>query len=137
MNGIVKFIRSLFPRKDSAQTPVRPLPPRSEIVKMMHERSPSVPTDTEIVKVIYSADQEKRVIITRNRKHGFYQFRMERLCAWDDEEWLFISRSPDALPAMWTDFGNTGISFFGTEQEAWNELVNTPDYKKYFDQKNK
>ena len=99
----------------------------------MYEQAPSVSSDAETVKVIYSADREKRFIITRDRQCGFYQFRMEQLRAWDDEEWLFISRDPDALPAMWTPFGNFGESFFGTEQEVWNELVNLPEYKLYFD----
>ncbi len=72
-------------------------------------------------------------MITRNRKHGIHQFRMEQLIPWSDEERLYISRDPDALPAKWTALGNFGRSFFGTEREAWNELVNTRDYKLYFD----
>ena len=134
MSGIIEFIRSLFPSKDDKRAPVRPLPSWPEIVEMMYNQPPFVsPYVDEIIKVVYSADREKRYIITRNRNYGFYQFQMEQLCAWDDEEWLYISHDPNALPAMWHSFGYSGGSFFGTEQDAWNELVSTPEYKEYFD----
>ena len=132
MRGIIAFIRSLFPSKDK-WAPARPLPSWPETVETMYKQAPSVSSDLALIKVVYSADREKRYIITRNSKYGFYQFQMEQLCAWDDEEWLYISRDPNALPAMWHSFGYSGGSFFGTEQEAWNELVSTPEYKEYFD----
>ena len=134
MTGIIRFIRSLFPIQESAWSPARTLPSWPEIVETMYKQSPSVSPDAELVKVIYSADREKRFYITKNLKYGFYQYQMEQLCPWDDEEWLFVSEDPDALPAEWTGFGNSGGSFFGTAQEAWYELVNSPEYKSCFDQ---
>ena len=97
----------------------------------MYEKSPSGFTDDEIVKVIYSADREKRLILFKSNALS-YHYRMERLKAFDDEEWAFVSRDPDALPAIWEAFGYAGLSLFGTEQEAWRELSVTPEYKTYF-----
>ena len=89
-------------------------------------------SDTEIIRVAYSADLEKRLLITRNRASGCFQYAIERLYVWSDEEWLFLSKTPDALPAMWERTGDGETSFFGTEQEIWSALACTPEYRLHF-----
>lgn len=132
VSGIVKWIRSLFHVRDADRIPARPRPSWAEIVEIMQDQSPSCFPDAEIVKVIYSDDREKRFVLDKS-KDGVFQYRMEQIEAFDDEEWGYISRDPNALPGMWAAFGYSGESFFGTEQEAWNEFVYSPEYKLYFE----
>ncbi len=132
--GIIKFIKSLFSPKEDKWIPARPLPPWPEIVETMYDQSLPNNADVEIIKIIYSTDREKRIIVFKESKRGVYEYDMERLCPWDEEEWLYVSRDPDTLPAMWVPFGSPFISIFGTEQEAWNDLVNSREYKMYFEQ---
>ena len=108
----------------------RQRPPWPEIVELMYDRSLSF-RDAEVIRVIYSADREKRLIITKSET-GYYQYHLERLYAFDDEEWFYLSQRPDALPAMWDPFGRPGTSYFGTEQDLWNEITCLPEYKTYF-----
>ena len=127
-----KKIKSLFSRKN-ATDPVPPKPSWQEIVELMHDKSLSSYSD-EIVKVIYSADNEKRAVFFKS-EHGFYYYSIEQLIEFDDEEWAYIAREPDALPAMWTAPMQTSArSMFGTEQEAWNDFIISPEYKSDFNE---
>ena len=124
------IIKSLFSRK-KAIDPVPPKPSCQEIVELMHDKSLSSYLD-EIVKVIYSANNEKRAIFFKS-EHGFYYYSIEQLIEFDDEEWAYIAREPDALPAMWTPPMQTSSRFmFGTEQEAWKDFIISPEYKSNF-----
>ena len=125
-------IKSLFSRKKTID-PVPPKPSWQEIVELMHDKSLSSYLD-EIVKVIYSANNEKRAIFFKS-EHGFYYYSIEQLIEFDDEEWAYIAREPDALPAMWTPPMQTSArSMFGTEQEAWNDFIISPEYKSDFNE---
>lgn len=131
---MLKCIKSLLahlkPQK-AAWTPDRPKPAWPEIVALMYDKSLSSFVD-DVIKVGYSADKEKRFVILKSRQ-GYYQYCMEQIAEYDDEEWFFVSRDPDALPAMWIGLGNrTGRSIFGTEQEAWNDFTASPEYRSYF-----
>ena len=99
----------------------------------MHDKSLSSYLD-EIVKVVYSANNEKRAVFFKSH-HGFYYYTIEHLVEFDDEEWAYIAREPDALPAMWTSPTQTSArSMFGTEQEAWNDFIISPEYKSDFNE---
>ena len=125
-------IKSLFSRKKEIG-PAPPKPSWQEIVELMHDKSPSSYSD-EIVKVIYSANNEKRVIFFKS-EHGFYYYSIEHLVEFDDEEWAYFAREPDALPAMWmTPSQTSDHSIYGTEQEAWNDFIISPEYKYEFNE---
>ena len=131
---MLKFIKSLltcFKPPEAVWKPDRPKPAWPEIVDLMYDKSLSSFGD-DVIQVGYSADKEKRFIILKSES-GFYEYSVEQLVEFDDEEWLYVSRDPDALPGMWVGLGNTsGRSIFGTAQEAWNDLLSSPEYKSYF-----
>ena len=116
----------------TAQRNARQRPPRQEIAETMRRVPPSRLPNTEILRVVYSADGERRLLITRNSVSGCFQYAVERLYVWSDEEWLFLTQFLDALPAMWERTGDGETSFFGTEQEAWNALTCAPEYRRCF-----
>ena len=126
-----KKIKSLFSRK-KAIDPVPPKPSWQDIVELMHDKLPSC--SDEIVKVIYSANNEKRVIFFKSER-GFYYYSIEHLVEFDDEEWAFFASEPGALPAMWMPQSQTSDhSIYGTEQEAWNDFIISPEYKSDFNE---
>ena len=110
----------------------RQRPPRQEIVETMLQQPPASLPDSEIIRLVYSADREKRLIITRDCLRNCFRYVVEKLHMWSDEEWLFLSKTPDALPAMWERTGDGETSFFGTEQEIWSALACTPEYRLHF-----
>lgn len=132
MFGAFRKKIALFRAKRAAQRNVRQRPPRQEIVETMCRQPPARLPDSEIIRVVYSADREKRLIITRDSLRGYFRYAVEQLYVWSDEEWLFLSKTPDALPAMWNRTGDGETSFFGTEQEVWSALACTPEYRLHF-----
>ena len=99
----------------------------------MYDKSLSGFSD-EIIKVIYSNNKEKRVILFKS-ENGFYYYSIEHLVEFDDEEWAYIAKEPDALPAMWmTAIHTSARSMFGTEHEAWNDFTISPEYKYDFNE---
>ena len=68
-------IKSLFSRK-KATDPVPPKPSWQEIVEFMHDKSLSSYSD-EIVKVIYSTNNEKRAVFFKS-EHGFYYLKVSQ-----------------------------------------------------------
>ncbi len=127
-----KKIKSLFSRK-KATNPVPPKPSWQEIVELMHDKSLTSYSD-KIVKVVYSANNEKRAVFFKS-EHGFYYYSIEHLVEFDDEEWAFFAIEPGALPAMWmTQSQTSDHSIYGTEQEAWNGFIISPEYKYDFNE---
>ena len=125
-------LKSIFSRK-KAITPIPPKPSWQETVELMYDKSLSCFSD-EIVKVIYSNNKEKRVIFFKS-ENGFYYYSIEQLVEFDDEEWAYFAKEPDALPAMWvTPIQTSARSIFGTEQEAWNDFIISPEYKNDFNE---
>ena len=129
MNKRIDPTRSLTRSNAKPEPKTSPKPAWPQIVEIMHDVS--LCYIHEVVKVVYSVDREKRIVLLK-RKDGFYQFRFERLVEYDDYEWEYISRGPDPLPGYWNEFGSRGVSLFGTEQEAWNEIKRSPEYITYF-----
>ncbi len=130
---MIKELKSFFSRKKAA-APLPPKPSRQEIAELMHGQSLSGYADN-VIKVIYSDNNEKRVVFFRS-KRGFCYYVVEYLMEFDDEEWAYIAGKPDALPAMWAEPVTTSArSVFGTEQEAWEDFIASPEYKNGFNEK--
>lgn len=129
--GLIKALRALFRPPVVDWTPARPKPSWPETVAGMYDRDLRYLND-DVVRVVYSADREKRFVITKSKNRALYQYRFEQLQELDDDEWVTSSQDPDAFPAMWIELGNRGFSVFGTEQEAWNDMTHSPEYKLYF-----
>ena len=129
MLSVIQLLRHLF--DDAKKASERAIPrselTHSQLVDMMYDQSLSSFVGHEIVKVVYSPDREKRIVVLR-REDWFFCFRMERIVEFPDDEWY-----GGDLPAMWEVFGAPGPSLFGTEREAWHEIVCTPEFKQYFD----
>ncbi|MBR5768802.1 MAG: hypothetical protein IKX98_01705 [Clostridia bacterium] len=123
-------IKSRFHKKEKA---VPPRPSWEETVDIMYNKSINGYTDDVAIKVIYSANRERRFIIFK-RKDNLYYYLYEYLDPLDDLEWSWASAAPDPLPAIWASSqGIPDRSIFGTEQEAWNDLITTPEYHAYFE----
>lgn len=125
-------LKSKFSFK-KATAPVPPKPSWQETVELMYDKSLSGFTD-EIIKVIYSSNKEKRVIFFKS-ENGFYYYSIENLVEIDDDEWAYFAKGPGDLPATWmTPIQSSDRSIFGTEQEAWNDFILSPEYKYDFNE---
>ena len=132
MLSFQRILKGLIHRNTPAaevQEP-RTKPSWQEIVEIMYDKGLSF--CDEIVSVTYSENKENRVVITKS-KGGYYKYVIEQIMEYDDSEWFYVSRFPDCLPGEWISLGNSGFSFFGTEEEAWNEIRNDPYFKLYFE----
>ena len=103
-----------------------------EIIDRMYDKDLSSDTE-DAVKVIYSSGRDKRFIIFRDRSTGVFEYRFEKLEEWDDIVWDFKQCAPDETPASWLPFSSPHSSRFGSEEDAWNEVITLPDYKRYFE----
>ena len=58
------------------------------------------------------------------------------ITSFTEEEWMYVSRSGDSLPAIWEPSGSRhGTSLYATLEDTWKELKLSPEYKMYFQQK--
>lgn len=127
---MLKKLKEIFKRRKPCE-PVPPKPSWTETVELMYGKSLSF--DEEIVRVIYSKNKERRIVILKSDK-GYLHYIPERLYELDDEEWAYFSAQPDALPAMWCSNGGSPYkSFYGTEQEVLNDLATIPEYRDFFE----
>ena len=123
----------LFNKKKRDSVP--PIPPFSEIVEMMYDKSLSFSEDLQLVKVIYNEEKTKRFILLKS-VNGYYKYTYEELCLFDEEEWLYICNLENAFPAYWNPKDRSfAYSFFGTEEDALSMLMQEEEYKEYFDKK--
>ena len=54
----------------------------------------------------------------------------------DEEEWAYICKQENALPAWWKPMDHLcANSFFGTEDDALQALMQEGEYKQHFDKK--
>ncbi len=104
--------------------------PWSEIVSMMYDRQLDN-RDNRIVKVLYSTDSTKRYVVSENQ--NMYTYELEVIERLEDDEWRYICDVEGALPAQWVPFYNDSRkSLFDSMDELMKELVNQPEYKKFF-----
>lgn len=102
----------------------------SEIAERMYNKSLDCFTD-EVLKVIYSENKTERYVILKN-ENGIIHFVFEKIELYDEEMLYYFEGSPDALPAYWNGF-DTPSSFYGTLEDALNNLKFEPKYRQYFE----
>lgn len=122
-------IRALFTKKAKAAQSVRP--PWNEIVEFMRDKGLELEGGERLVKTLFGANGEMRFVLFETDR-GFFRYRLERLCGWDDDEWAAFSRDKGFLPGMWIPQTDS-VSIFETEQLAMNEIINSPEYREYFE----
>ena len=84
----MNFFSRLFNKKKRDSVP--PIPPFSEIVEMMYDKSLSFSEDLQLVKVIYNEEKTKRFILLKS-VNGYYKYTYEELCLFDEEEgYIFV-----------------------------------------------
>lgn len=126
----MNFFKRLFQKGKPKGIP--PIPPWSEIVKTMYDKSLDAFAD-EVVRVVYSADKTMRYVILKDEK-GLFTYQLEAIYQFDEDEWKYIFSDNNALPAMWEPFrGVVGKSFFENEEELQKEMKEEPEYKRYFE----
>ena len=88
-------------------------------------------SDETVIKVVYGENNEHRVVILKN-SDGYFRYIFERIEEYDADEMKYFSGYPDRLPAEWREVDDMRFSAFGSEEEAWNDLIATSEYKMYF-----
>lgn len=125
----MSLLDKLFPKK---QTLPREMPSWEEIVAHMQDRELTFFADT-VVRVIPSKNRDKRIVILKSEQ-GYFKTLYEEIHVWDEDEWNYCSSDPDSYPAYWVP-ANSSInskSFYGTEEDAFNALVETREYNTHF-----
>lgn len=102
----------------------------SEIAERMYNKSLDCFTD-EVLKVIYSESKTERYVILKN-ENGIIHFVFEKIELYDDNELDFAYGNPVFPPAYWNGF-DTPSSFYGTLEDALNNLKFEPKYRQYFE----
>ncbi len=95
----------------------------------MHDKNLS--RNAEIIKVIYSKDNERRVVIYRTN-HNVIKYDLEQLFPWDEDEWNYYCNDENALPGFWNPDGY-GSSMFSCEEDAVEQIMSEPWYKEFFE----
>ncbi len=121
-----------FLSKEKKKIPAPPpLPSWSEAVSVMYNKQLNCFGD-ELVDVLYTPDKTKRFVLLKSDK-GYFRFVYEELHPFTEEEWMYVSRGKNPVPAIWEPpAGWQGSSLFGTLEDTWKELKLSPEYKQYF-----
>lgn len=112
------------------------IPSWNEIVEHMRDKQLTCFAD-EVVKVIYSEDGERRIVVLQSEK-GFFKTCVEVIRVFDKEEWIYFCKDKDAYPAWWeTDWEFDTKSLYDSVQTALKELKVNNEYKynMYFEMK--
>lgn len=120
-------IKKLF-SKEQEPIDIPPRPSYDEVIQIMYDKG----IDESAIKVIYSKDNTKRVLLFKNEKN-YYEYSFEYLYQFDEEEWKYTTHSKGMLPAMWIPPVNETISIFDTLEHALDNLYTEPYYKQYFE----
>ncbi len=122
-----------FLNRKKKQVPESPtLPSWNEAVSVMFNKQLNCYGD-ELVNVLYTPDKTKRFVLLKNNK-GYFRFVYEELHPFTEEEWMYVSRGDNPVPAIWEpSAGWQGSSLFGSLEETWKELKLSPEYKCYFE----
>ncbi len=97
---------------------------RSGIIDEMYGKDEDC-VNGEVLKVVYSRDKCKRFIVFSSDK-GYVSYIFEKLHISDEEEILYFGRA-----CYWEPTGCNG-SVYTDFDEAMEQLVFEPEYKKYF-----
>ncbi|MCH5191578.1 MAG: hypothetical protein J1F23_05375 [Oscillospiraceae bacterium] len=122
----MNFFKALFHKEKRKEIP--PMPPWSEIVEIMYDKSLGSFVD-EVVSVVYSGDRTMRYVILKDKK-GHFTYQLETIYQFYEYEWQYICSGADALPAMWKSVRGSGL--FAYETDLLKEMRSEPEYKQYF-----
>ena len=127
---MMSLLDRISPKKQPSHQ--RKMPTWEEIVNHMQNKELSFFADT-VVRVISSKDRAKRVILMQS-DHGYYKVVYERICVMDEDEWNYFCNDPDKYPAWWEPVVSSinSKSFYGTEDDAINAVIESHEYKTYF-----
>jgi hypothetical protein len=103
-------------------------PCKEDVVKALLKEPVTYSSD-EVVKVIYSKENDKRFIIYKTPK-GFYKVEFQAVTLLDDDEWNYICNVENAIGGYWSPIFYHSV--YGTVEDAVKELEATPEYKQYF-----
>ena len=121
----------LFQKKKPIPEPP-PRPSWSETVSIMYHKQLDCFGD-EVVDVLYTPDKTKRFVLLKSDK-GYFKFIYEELHSFTGEEWMYVSRGNNPLPAIWEpSAGWQGTSLYATLEDTWKELKLSPEYKLYYE----
>ncbi len=126
----MNLLSFLFQKKKQYPEPP-PLPSWGETVSVMYNKQLNCFGD-KLVDVLYTPDKTKRFVLLKSDK-GYFRYVYEELHSFTEEEWMYVSRGKNPLPAIWEpSAGWQGTSLFGTVEDTWKELKLSPEYKQYF-----
>lgn len=131
VSGTELFIKHLSFRTNNDSSVIPPMPSWNEIVEMMYDKNLDTFTG-EIVRCIYSCDKTMRYVILKNC-NGFFTYCLETIYQFDEDDWKYISKETNALPAIWENlYATDNKSVFETEEDAIKELKAEGIYKNCF-----
>ena len=105
------------------------LPSHTEIVDMVYDKHLDF-SDETVIKIVYGANNEHRVVILKN-SDGYLRYIFERIEEYDADEMKYFWGIPTACRQS-GERSMTAFFCFGSEEEAWNDLIATSEYKTYF-----
>lgn len=104
------------------------LPPWEQIVETMFDKELDHTVGYEVVRVLYSADKTRRVLILQSES-GYFTYRSEVLKAYDVDKLQYLSA--DSFPAYWLSQSDAK-SIFDDMSTLMQELTAEPDYITYY-----
>lgn len=122
----------MFLFRKKAPNPIPPIPSWDEIVDHMHGKEFEY-FDNCVVDVLYSHDRSRRIVFLQS-ENEYYKVVYEEIRVFDEDEWVYFCNDPDRYPAWWEPV-NSSIntkSFYGTKEEALNEVKYSYEYIKFF-----
>lgn len=126
----MKIFERIFRKKTEPDIP--PMPSWEIIIEKMYDKQLDSYAD-QVVNVIYSKDKSMRYVIFKDER-GVFNYRLEAIYKFDEEEWEYFRLYHCALPAMWEPFrGIVGISVFENTEELMKEMKEEAEYKNYFE----
>ena len=122
----------MFLFRKKATTPLPPIPTWDEIVDHMQGKELKY-FDHCVVDVLYSKDRSRRIVFLQS-ENVYFKAVYEEIRVFDEDEWVYFCNDPDRYPAWWEPV-NSSIntkSFYGTKEEALNEVKYSYEYINFF-----
>ena len=129
-NGFWKKSKKTGAKRSAPSADIPPMPSWETTVELLYDKQ----LDSfyhQMVRVIYSKDHAMRYVILKDAK-GTLTYQLEEICPFSEEEWQYVCRSDDALPAMWESVSDVGKSIFNTEEDVRKAIQFEPAYRQYF-----
>lgn len=102
-----------------------------ELSEIMYDKQLVFVPEVKVAEVLYSYDKSKRYVILKNN-NGTYTYIYERIIPLDEDEINLLCLQENFLPAYWCEDSDKHSSFYSTQQDAKNGIVEESNYKTYF-----